>query len=99
MEISVGPLPVAVRTKSSAALTGVPPRNSGKLYIPAWHEEMFRYSDPDNYDNDEVDEGGAIDFADDHILRIDEIRSFLPTGKVLEVQVVDKIQEMKVLRK
>ena len=94
MEISVGPLPVAVRTKSSAALTGVPPRNSGKLYIPAWHEEMFRYSDPDNYDNDEVDEGGAIDFADDHILRIDEIRSFLPTGKVLEVQVVDKIQEM-----
>jgi hypothetical protein len=94
MEISIGPLPVAIRIKSSAALTGVNPAKAGKSYIPDWKNGMFRYSDPDNDSLDVVDAGGVVDFADDHILRIAEIRSFLPTSKTIEALIVDKIQEM-----
>ncbi len=94
MEFSIGPLPVAIRTKSSAALTGVAPSNSGKAYVPSFINGVFKYVDPDNYNADEVDEGGLINFRDDHILRIDEIRSFLPSGRTIEALIVDKIQEM-----
>ena len=76
MTMSFGGVPVAVRQKCSAAMTGVDPKDAAsKDYAPdRFVGGRYDYVDPDDHSLDTLATGGKFEFGNDDALRIIEIR-------------------------